>query len=88
MFPDRFAAAEGRGEPLAEGLGSDYAIWENLGTTEKSRFLLRARSDSAQPCTFLGSRYVFRSLWTRVYYATYELQKVQYITSFLLRFRR
>jgi hypothetical protein len=26
MLPDRFAAAEGRGAPLAEGLGADYAI--------------------------------------------------------------
>jgi hypothetical protein len=26
MIIDRFAAAEGRGAPLAEGLGADYAI--------------------------------------------------------------
>jgi hypothetical protein len=46
MIADRFAAAEGRGAPLAEGLGADLAmtkICELRKVQDISSFLLHAR---------------------------------------------
>jgi hypothetical protein len=41
MIPGRFAAAEGREAPLAEGLGADYAMSEiyELQNVQKERDL-------------------------------------------------